>query len=213
MVFKESKSSIGSIDGCSGGVRDALHAWPMRKYSQYDETGKIIANTLCIPPNMCGPLHRNDGYECKVQVTTRNTEEVDVTEKLLQEAKEAVPSIFADVGDMVEYHLDPQGEYIELEYLGRHETSPALIKRKNSKLCRGYEKVDAPQLGWLVFRTTSGFGFNCNGGIRDSMSAWPEDIYSPYDARGKRMIESTICLPPEKCGVFREYKQDWDGDY
>ena len=118
-----------------------------------------------------------------------------------------MPAIFASVGDRVEYHLDPNGEYCELDYIGRHATPPELIKEKNPKLNKGYELVDSPQLGWLMFKKPWGGEFATNRGIRDSMGAWPLDIYSPFDAEGKR-IECKLCLPPEKCGVFREFKVD-----
>ena len=214
LVFKQADNSIGHIDQVSNGIRDALNAWPYSQYSHYDaSTGKMVDGTLCLPPSMCGPLHRNKGRwwgdeeKEQIQVTTRNLSEVAVTQKLLSEAKEAVPAIFANVGDMVEYFLDPDGDYCELEYIGRHTTPPELIKEKNPKLTKGYELVDSPQMGWLMFKKPWGGEFAANRGIRDSMSAWPLGIYSPYDAEGKK-IECTLCLPPEKCGVFREFKID-----
>ena len=54
-----------------------------------------------------------------------------------------------------------------------------------------------------MFRKTLGAGFALNGGVRDSMSAWPDDIYSAYNDMGEK-IRRTLCLPPKKCGVFRK---------
>lgn len=210
LVFKQADNSWGNIDQCSGGLRDALSAWPYSQYSHYDaSTGKKVIGTLCVPPSMCGQLHRNDrdndddDEEVRVQVTTRNLSEVAVTQKLLSEAKEAVPAIFASVGDQLEYG----SECCVLYYIGRHTTPPELIKEKNPKLYKGRGLVDGPQLGWLMFKKTWGGEFSTNGGIRDRILAWPEDIYSPYDAEGKK-IKCALCLPPEKCGVFRELSVD-----
>ena len=37
------------------GLRDLVGAWPIAAYSHYDEE-KMITDTLCIPPEMCGDL-------------------------------------------------------------------------------------------------------------------------------------------------------------
>ena len=47
-----------NIDALNGGIRDGLGAWPKRMstYSHYDESGKRVAETICLPPEKCGVL-------------------------------------------------------------------------------------------------------------------------------------------------------------
>ena len=56
LLFHNRDERRNHIDVANRGIRDAISAWPMADYSHYDENGKRVAGTLCIPPEKCGVL-------------------------------------------------------------------------------------------------------------------------------------------------------------
>ena len=55
LVFHNHDDRRVDIDR-EGGIRDELGARPKEVYSHYDESGKRVAGTLCLPPEKCGVL-------------------------------------------------------------------------------------------------------------------------------------------------------------
>ena len=206
LIFHEHESSECTIDVTSGGIRDAVGAWPIDSYSQYDGEGKV-EDTLCIPPEMCGALKVARSYNEDKESDKKTEEEeevIEVSQKLLREAKRAVPVLFANKGDRFEWSPASQYESEEpcvVKYVGRNERT---------------SENPGPKAGWLVFRNDDSRSNQIdaqNGGIRDAISAWPIDKYSHYNDEGKR-IRGRLCIPVEKCGVLNVYKEPkLDDDY
>lgn len=200
LIFKDDYNGKG-IDRINGGVRDVLGAWPMDCYSQYDEDGKVIRGTLCVPPAMCGPLSfpRRYCYEEEEQTPrppVKRIEDCSVSKMLFHEVKMAAPALLAKPGDMFMW----DGGYAEslpavFKYTGRNETPPEMTSR--------ITRTNQPQLGWLVFRNKKNYSSvdSCPG-IRDVIDARPSDVYQHYSKRGARQ-DGTLCIPPKKCGSIK----------
>lgn len=176
------------INVCNGGIRDALGAWPMKKYSHYTEDGTMIPETLCIPPEMCGALNLpvkidDDDKVIPPPDVHERMKDVVITKTMIQEAKRAVPALVAKKGDFFEW----KGWYenVVVRYAGRNELPPLKLKKWD-------DKYSTPEIGWLIFHNPTGYWYNewgkdgnaidtCNSGIRDGLGAWPWDAYSHYN--------------------------------
>ena len=101
-------------------------------------------------------------------------------ENKLAECEDAVPALFASIGDTFTHATDDRGNAGDVfAYEGR--TSE----------------------GWLVFKHLEGGGFNqTNGGVRDAIGAWPLSTYSLRLPNGERDVDR-IKLPPSMCYMFR----------
>ena len=101
----------------------------------------------------------------------------------LAEVEEAVPALFASVGDVFTHATDDRGDAGDVfEYEGR--TSE----------------------GWLIFHHIEGGGFHgyhgLNGGVRDAIGAFPVSIYGVKLPNGERDVDR-FKLPPKMCYMFR----------
>ena len=104
-------------------------------------------------------------------------------ENKLAECEDAVPALFASIGDTFTHATDDRGNAGDVfAYEGR--TSE----------------------GWLVFKHLEGGGFHgyhgTNGGVRDAIGAWPLSKYSLRLPNGERDVDR-IQLPPSMCYMFR----------
>ena len=61
----------------------------------------------------------------------RETSKKSMYGEIASGCERGVLAVFAGVEDEVEYHLEPHGEYVDLEYLGRHKTSPEHQKQES----------------------------------------------------------------------------------
>jgi hypothetical protein len=178
LIFKNS-GGCKPLNVSSGGIRDECGAWPLACHYQYNEEGEVVdEGTMVLPPEKVGVLNKcryygdDDDEEKEGKSDKELEEEMVVSKKLLQEAKRAVPVLFAKPGDMFEWtSSDPSGavEPCEMKYLGRNALRPTSER--------------SPQIGWLVFtnRHSSENQIDVtNGGIRDDISAWPQCTYSHY---------------------------------
>mmetsp|Transcript_7718 Transcript_7718/g.13008 ORF Transcript_7718/g.13008 Transcript_7718/m.13008 type:complete len:187 (-) Transcript_7718:242-802(-) len=136
----------------------------------------------------------------------KNIEEREAALKLgeqqLEEAKKAAPALFAKPGDQFTFHVTYCDFDAIVEYVGRNTTPPRKVE-----FCGTYEDNRfSPEIGWLIFHNAGGYTpINvCNGGIRDTIGAWPIAQYSHYDE--KEMKRDTLCIPPEMCGDLKVWK-------
>jgi hypothetical protein len=125
------------------------------------------------------------------------TNKLNDVERILKEANEACPVLFATKGDIFTHprldgicDMEPE----VFEYLGRTFQSG--------------KEPSATLPGWIIFRHVDGpWGIEgghgaVNGGVRDVMGAWPMNEYRVYDDNGE-YEHGVMCLPPEKCFGFR----------
>ncbi|KAK1741069.1 hypothetical protein QTG54_008321 [Skeletonema marinoi] len=134
-----------------------------------------------------------------------------LAERQLKEAKRAVSVLFAEPGDLFTFHTCySDGEQFTIKYVGRNTTPPRKVE-----FCGTYEDNRfSPEIGWLIFHNAGGYTpiYVCNGGIRDTIGAWPIAQYSHYDE--KEMKRDTLCIPPEMCGDLKVWKgYGYDSDY
>lgn len=125
---------------------------------------------------------------------------------MLQEAKQAVPALFAKPGDLFEWRTWT-GDAV-VEYVGRNEApSKEITDEEFTNSFHDLPKKDkmTPKKGWLVFRNHGGLTpLNVtSGGIRDACGAWPIACTSQYNADGV-IVEGTMCIPPENCGALKK---------
>ena len=88
-------------------------------------------------------------------------------ENKLAECEDAVPALFASIGDTFTHATDDRGDAGDIfVYEGRTNE------------------------GWLVFKHLEGGGFNqTNGGVRDAIGAWPLSKYSLRLPNGERDLD------------------------
>lgn len=140
----------------------------------------------------------------------KNLEEREAALKLaeqqLEEAKKAVPALFAEPGDQFTFHVSYCDFDAIVEYVGRNTTPPRKVKFGGSYDDNYY----SPEIGWLIFRNVGEVNFRV---YRDMVGAWPISKYSHYD--GEKMKDDTLCIPPEMCGELKIWKGygESDADY
>ena len=266
LIFKNS-GGYTPLNVSSGGIRDACGARPLACHHQYDEEGEVVdEGTMVLPPEKVGVLNKCQ-YDRDEEGEGKNDmepeEEIVVSKKLLQEAKRAVPVLFAKPGDKFEWtscHPSCEVEPCVMTYLGRN----ALLPKKVSTC--SYSREYSPDIGWSVFANLHSGKYNnhidiCNDGIRDGISAWPMSAYSHYNyddlkeattlfelalwkakigqandtavdreacrievpgpvkdtlfgyLDGGARYTGTLCIPPEKCGPIKIYKEPRYDDY
>lgn len=168
----------GGLDNWRCTLRDSCRAWPLCSYSQYNEEGEMIEDTICIPPGKAGHLTKStywrgesDEEEKGKEKSDGSEEEIVLSAKLLQEVRKAAPALVAKPGDkFIWENTYCRGQGVEscaMKYVGRNNLRPT--------------SKDGPQVGWLVFRAHGENHIdNQNEGIRDGIHAWPICTYSHY---------------------------------
>ena len=125
-------------------------------------------------------------YNNQQPTIDKQEKEIKELKKKLAEAEEAVPALFAAVGDSFTHacaERHPEGDICVFEYEGRTED------------------------GWLKFHHVEGAGFHgykgINGGMRDAISAWPRDNYRINLPNGEIDLDR-IKLPINMVYMFRK---------
>ena len=176
LIFKNAggEAEWKPLSVSSGGIRDACGSWPLACHYLYNEDGEVVdEGTMVLPPEKVGVLNKylyygDDEEEEEGKSEKGPEKEIDVSNKLLQEAKKAVPVLFANPGDTFEWtscHPSGFAEPCEMKYLGRNALRPTSER--------------SPQIGWLVFKHLPE-GFNNIDSIRSEISAYPYLTYSHY---------------------------------
>ena len=118
---------------------------------------------------------------------------------MIEDAMKGAPALFASPGDVFFTRDRNSWGDSYVEYVGRNEV---------------VSNGTSPKKGWLIFHNSGHLTpLNVtNGGIRDTLGAWPMQKYSHYTEDGE-MIEQTLCIPPEMCGaLILAEKYDDDGN-
>lgn len=191
LIFRNT-GGLTPLNVTSGGIRDACRAWPLACYSHYNEEGEMDEDTMCISPDQIGALkkygwwHDSDSEEVGGDEGEGGAkresveEEIIVSKKLLQEAKRAVPVLFAKPGDQFVWYHPLYGS------LNWHGGDPCIMTYVGKNTLP--PKTESPEIGWLVFKNRLPGKYDnhidiTNGGIRDAIGAWPMSRYSHYSCR------------------------------
>ena len=129
--------------------------------------------------------------------------------RLLLEARQVVPALFAKPGDLF-YWMEDSTSVDSSSFDEEEEDNNGLCILKY--VGRNVVPTSNSKHGWLIFRYAWEYNYMnryYDGGrkLRHAMGALPARDYQWINTAegGAQPMENTLCIPPEKCRILKEY--------